>query len=39
MLGDAVFVQGEQVHGEIEILHCAHVIQRFRQGVRNKFVV
>lgn len=39
MLGDAAFVQGEQVHGEIEMLHHAHVIQWFRQGVRSKFVV
>lgn len=34
----AASVEGEQVHGEIEAFHLAHV-QWFRQGVRNKFVV
>lgn len=34
----AASVEGEQVYGEIETFHLAHV-QWFRQGVRNKFVV
>lgn len=36
MLDNAAFMAGEQVHGEIETFSLAHVVQWFRQGVRNK---
>lgn len=39
MLGNIAFMEGEEVHGEIETFYLAHDVQSFRQGVRSKFVI